>query len=200
MAKESTNKEIRDAAVKDVMCKVGLTCNPVTQYIAEAVIEKNLKEDGVESMKELIEHVRSVAEPADEPNFENDGGHGDIDHNEIYTIGNREFNPDDFSLETGDDKDYFKIRFNKSFEEIYDISRFGLTVEKLSASFWTDGEEMNDELIVSNYGDAPDIFIGLSKREQKVFLLAAAECKITQLQNLCDELKAEIEEIENEIN
>lgn len=42
---EKSNKEIRDEAVKSVMWRLGITKNPVNEYIADAVIEKATAED-----------------------------------------------------------------------------------------------------------------------------------------------------------
>lgn len=41
-----TEKEIRDEALRKVMWSVGNTCNDVTRYIADAVAEKVVRDEG----------------------------------------------------------------------------------------------------------------------------------------------------------
>jgi len=205
MGNDMTNKEIRDAAVKKVMWDVGHTCNPVTQYIADAVVEKSVQDDAAEALIEkkrtLIEFIGGASEPVINPDSEAyDYWPDEQGDDEIRTLGNREFNLDDFTMELSDCTDGFAVRLKKSFEEIYNFSELGLTLDELSASVWIVDDEVQDNyLIISNTGDAPDIIIEeLSEREKKIFALAAAKCKIAQLQELSEELEAEIKEAEAE--
>lgn len=46
-----TDKQIRDEALRQVMWRVGITCNPVTQYISDAVAKQVVADESREEFE-----------------------------------------------------------------------------------------------------------------------------------------------------